>query len=213
MLAKDAQQGVDARKRRRRLAALGAGVATIFIGIAIAFFLTNQTFGNNSITGGSLVVSQSGLPLEFGGDQVYPTSKDNPTYTVDDTFSLKNDNDVSISYLLSANCFNCSTNPSVQAQFDNLYARISPQVAVLGTTPVYGQPVFTGKLADLQERNLGSFDPDEATAYRFELWLADDGTQQVQNVTNVFDLVVGARTPPLPSSTVVVPTPSPTPAP
>ncbi|MGH2760128.1 MAG: hypothetical protein ACRDKJ_11280 [Actinomycetota bacterium] len=197
------------RRKRRRLAALAAGVATIFIGIAIAFFLTNQTFGNNSVTGGSLVVSQTGLPLDFGGDKVYPTSKDNPTYIVDDTFSLNNDNDVAISYLLTANCFNCSTDSSVQAQFDNLYARISPQVAGLGSTVVYGQPVYTGKLGGLQQRNIGSFDPDEVTAYRFELWLADDGTQQAQNVTNVFDLVVGARTPPLPSSPLPTPTPAP----
>lgn len=199
----------DKARRRRRLAALSAGVAAIFLGIAIAFFLTNQTFGNNTVTGGTLVVSQSGLPLDFGGDDVYPTSKDNPSYTVDDTFSLRNDNDVSISYQLTANCFNCSTDAAVQGQFENLYARITPQVATLGTTPVYGQPVYTGKLGGLQQRSLGTFEPDEATTYRFELWLADNGMEQAQNVTNVFDLVVGARTPPTSSSPVPTLTPSP----
>ncbi len=182
---------------KRRLTATTTVLVVVLGGLAAAFFLTNQTFGGNNVSGGTLVVTQTGLPLDFDNKRVYPTDPDDPTYTVSDTFTLTNGNEVSISYLLSASCTDCSTDPSKQSQFDNLYARITPDAQIPGTA----QPVFDGKLGDLDQTSLGTFAKGQATKFTIAVWLGDTGNEQAQNVTSLFDLVVGARTPPVPTPT------------
>ncbi len=202
---------VRARRRKVRwYVGIAAIVASVLAGVAIAYFLTDQTFQGNNVTGGTLTVSSDGFPLDFGGENVYPTDKDNPTYTVDDDFRLSNQNQVSIDYLLSARCANCGTSTTAQQQFDDLYARVVRNDTVANGTVNTPKEVFKGRLADLKRANLGTFAAKSGTSvdtksYTVYLWLGNRSDQeQPQNLTTTFDLVVGAITPP--GST---PTPSP----
>jgi hypothetical protein len=193
-------------KRARWILGIGALVLSLLVGVALAFFITDKTFANNAVAGGNLTVTADDLPLDFNGDQVFPTDPKNPDFTVKDNFSLTNENPVTVSYLLSAKCGNCGTgNTPQKQQFDNLFIRIKPASPIPGApAPIAPAPVYQGKLADLQQKSLGNLDPDADQTFDVEMWLGDNGQPQPQGVQSLFDLIVSAKTP-VPASPGVIP--------
>jgi hypothetical protein len=194
--------------KRRRVRRVGGAVVVVIALLAVAafaFFITRQTFANNTVSSGSLKVTSEGLPLDFGGKTVYPTTAKDPAFTVKDDFKVTNGNPVSVSYLVSATCSECGNAGARKQQFDNLYVRITP----MNQNPVIpSQPIYEGRLADLKDRNLGTLAANASQSFTVEMWLADTGNEQTQNVKTLFELVLSARTPP-----VATPSGSPSPGP
>jgi hypothetical protein len=198
--------GARQRARNHRSRRLGTAVVvliTLLAGAAFAFFVTRQTYANNTVSGGSLKVSSEGLPLDFGGKSVYPTTAKNPSYTVKDEFKVTNTNPVAVGYLLSSTCSECGNGGAKKQQFDNLYVRITP----MDQAPVGQQAVYEGRLADLKNANLATLAANASRTFSVEMWLVDTGNEQTQNVKTLFELVLAARTP------AAAPSGSPSPSP
>ncbi len=197
--------------RDRRVRRVGWAVVVVIALLAtaaFAFFITRQTFANNTVSSGSLKVTSEGLPLDFGGKTVFPTTAKDPAFTVMDDFEVTNRNPVSVSYLVSATCSECGNAGAKREQFDNLYVRITPVNQNAGPLDEPAQPIYEGRLADLKDRSLGTLAADASQSFSVEMWLADTGKEQAQNVKTLFELVLSARTPPVPASAEPTPGPS-----
>lgn len=190
--------------RGRRIGGVAIVLIALLVGVAFAFFITRQTFANNTVTGGSLKVTSEGLPLDFAGKPVFPTTAKNPSYTVKDEFKVTNNNPVVTGYLLSAACSECGNGGPKKQQFDNLYVRITP----VSQTPIAAESVYEGRLADLKDESLGTLAANASQSFSVEMWLADTGNEQAQNVKTLFELVLSARTPPAAASGSPSPGPS-----
>ena len=214
-MATENKQTWGARSKKTSVIALG--LVAILAGVAVAYFLTSQKFGNNRALGGTLSVDAT-LPMDLSEDPLYPV---NGTTTSDqhaeDEFTITNNNSVDVTYLLFATCEECIPDPAdTEAaatarankadQFNNLFIRIyKPSETCLGNLPVdelcnpSEQEVHQGKLADLtptNPANLGEIGDGDDVTYTVRLWLQNDDTRaQPQGVENIWEFFVNAKTP------------------
>lgn len=200
-------------RRTKRLVAGSIALAVLFAGVAFAYFTSEYTSGA-SVAGGQLSVTTHDLPLQFGDQQLYPTTATEPdNNAVVSDFSIKNENPVTTGYGIFAT--DTSTTPDGAAQFQNLYIEISTTTTT--TQPadpvIPGQPSpldddpttvphthtwYTGRLADLNAQHLadlGTLDKDAERTYDVSVWLANTDSEQPAGVPSDFNVTVRAKTP------------------
>jgi len=120
--------------RSKKTSVVALGLVAILAGVAVAFFLTSKKFPNNRALGGTLTVDAT-LPLDFTGEELYPTTT-TPTGPSDDkaaaedSFDIDNNNEVTAKYELFATCEECIDDPVEKAACDATQPADDP------TTPV-----------------------------------------------------------------------------
>jgi hypothetical protein len=199
-------------RRTKRLVAGSIALAVLFAGVAFAYFTSEYTSGA-SVAGGQLSVTTTDLPLDFGDQQLYPTSATEPDNAVVSQFSISNENPVTTGYGIFAT--DTSTTPDGAAQFQNLYIEITTTTTTSQPAdPVIpGQPSpldddpttvpathtwYSGRLADLNAQHLadlGTLVKDAERTYDVSVWLANTDSVQPEGVPSDFDVTVRAKTP------------------
>lgn len=188
--------------RFRRFTAGTAAAAALASGLAFAFFVDGESYAGNTATSASIVLETSlDSPLSFS--DMYPTSNPEPGTGQEQAFTISNNNDVDVSYVLSAD--DASTTPEGQTQFNQLYVRIvgadsnagSPFDAITGGGD--GPTVYyEGLLSDLFTDQAIVLDANSGeNGFTMELFLLETGTEQAQNATTTFTINVDAQTTPI----------------
>ena len=144
-------------QRSKKTSVIALGLVAVLAGVAVAYFLTLDSFENNIAKGGKLTVEADGLPIDFTGggascqtptgtaapdqcDVLYPTNDANGgSAALSDGFSISNGNPVETSYILYATCPGCTdTTLADQAQqneqYNNLMVDITKTAAPAGQT-------------------------------------------------------------------------------
>lgn len=210
-MATENKQTWGARSKKTSVMALA--LVAILAGVAVAYFLTSQKFGNNRALGGTLSVDAT-LPMDFSDEALYPVNDPgtNDAYA-EKEFTVTNNNSVDVTYQLFATCEECIPDPAETPeaaaaradktdQFNNLYVRIfipasTGAIPIVNNVPESEQ--YEGKLADLTPTNpaiLGNIPDGEEVTYTVRLWLQNDATRaQPQGVENIWEFFVNAKTP------------------
>jgi hypothetical protein len=201
------------KRRAKRLGTITASLmALIALGVSFAFFVSNQDFGNNSATGGRLLVEAVDLPLE--ANNLFPTrASDGGPNAVEDKFALANNNPATVRYTMTAKCDNCLDPKTTEAaQFENL--------RIIVIDDATKRELYRGRLADMnagftgtpqqqvqQEAarqglatfvggpvQFGTVPAGTKPSYTTRIWLGETGSEQPQNVLNTWTFTISGRT-------------------
>jgi len=131
--------------RSKKTSVIALGLVAILAGVAVAFFLTQKKYPNNKALGGTLTVDAT-LPLDFTGDELYPTTT-GPTGPSDskaaaeDSFDIDNNNEVTAKYELFATCEECIEDPVEKQACDDTQPPDDPNTPVNeNTDPTLNDP-------------------------------------------------------------------------
>lgn len=200
--------------RFRRFTAGTAAAAALAAGIAFAFFLDSESYAGNTATSASIEVESSlATPLSY--TSLYPTSSPDAGTGSTEAFTITNNNDVAVSYVLRAVDASGAGTPGA-AQFDNLFVRLyaedpdagspfrqvgdndpsgisdnDPSGTFSGSAPI----LYEGLLRDLFTESAIELGANSGEAgFTLEMFLLETGAEQPQNATTTFTIVVDAQT-------------------
>jgi len=102
-------------RRSKHTSVVALGLVAVLAGVAVAYFLTRERFGDNRALGGTLTVDST-LPVDFTGHALYPTNTaanapaDSSAVAADE-FTITNNNTVNATYSIFATCEECIEDP------------------------------------------------------------------------------------------------------
>lgn len=199
--ARDLDTPAPPTEKRRNRVLIGTSLLVALIaGVAIAFFLTTQNFGQQ-VTGQAVVVQIEGLDNAFDDEAIQPG------LIVDAAITARNGepNRVPIEYTISAEFVPTGVDDAAaEQQFSELETRLCEDVteeSFAFVLPIPGtEETSTSRSCgaweplDTAQLDLGEFDLGDERDFVIELRLIETGEEQPAEITTAFDFVAEART-------------------